>query len=150
MLVTTMIAIYGAALSTCVALWQIYTLWEQRRTKVEISVFDDWEADAEERAGWPLVTVRVVNHGDREISVNEIGLVGGDGVYQRFAWKVRWDQHRGLPAPIPPHQQLDLFCLAEQVATRRLMNTHNPVVARVRLGDNTTHESPPTKIDPTF
>jgi hypothetical protein len=140
---TTAIAIYGAILSTGVALWQLYTWWASRRIKVEISVFDDGEGYLD------LVVVRVVNHGDQEISINEIGLVGEDCVYHRFDWKVRWD-HRGLPVPIATHQQLEVVCLAEAVATRRGMNTDDPVMVRVRLGDNSVHESRPTKIDPTF
>ena len=143
MTITSAIAIYAAAVATAAFLWQLYTWWDRRRTKVEVRLFDDYEDP-----GLMLVVVQVTNHTNHEVSVNGVTLKGGDDHgFTGFPWSVRWDG-RNLPAPIPPHQQLELACSAEDVAMT--VNTSKPVVARVRLGDNQIRYSRPTKIDPRF
>jgi hypothetical protein len=65
--VTTALAIYGAVISTLVAIWQIASWLLQRRTRVEVKTYLGEIAQAGAPTIHDLVMIEAVNKSDHEI-----------------------------------------------------------------------------------
>ena len=142
MTLTTVIAVYAAALSTIGLVWQLYMWWERQRTRVEVKLFEDDEGEYPKEL-WEIVVVQVTNHSGHDIWINNISLKAvKEDRWTSFDWLVRWDGKK-VPISVAQGQQLEFACLAENVATA--VNTSTPVVARVRLGNNSIHDSRPNQ-----
>ena len=68
--VTTAIAVYGAALSTCVAYFQILA----RRPRVEVKLDKGFEVVLGEDASGPLIMWDIINKGSFTVRINTIYL----------------------------------------------------------------------------
>ena len=145
MMSAAIIAVYAAVLSTIGVGWQVYTWWERKRTKVEVRLFEDLEVEHREET-WELVVVQVTNRSGHDVWVNHISLkAANEARWRSFDWLVRWDGQK-LPVSIAQNQQLEFARPAGDIA--EAIDTTSPVVARVRLGDHSVHDSEATKTDP--
>jgi hypothetical protein len=70
-IVTVLLALYGAVMTT------IHALWKKREYKYRVAVFCDLETDRKKRVGDTnrrVVMIRAVNEGHRVVEIIEIGL----------------------------------------------------------------------------
>jgi hypothetical protein len=70
------LAIYGAAVGTISLVWNIASQVRSRRPSLTVAFFIKQEREGQERPAWAVI--RVVNRSQRDVTITEYSLRGGD------------------------------------------------------------------------
>jgi hypothetical protein len=138
----TVLALYGAALSTALAGARAATWFSARRPRVSVAILLDWE-EMDGGGGFPLVVVEAVNRGSRAVEVTSMGWETQDGRSGRESIDTPLSRKR-LPRTIEPWQGHR----EAEIQGGSGIDLHRPVVGWVKLVTGEVFRSRPTTLQP--
>ena len=133
-LVTTVIAVYGAVLST------LNTLYNYRRDRIKISIKSDVEKVIATEVDYYLLKLTIINRSHRPVTITEMGFMSTDGerlTFQKssaergldsfcrsFAKELHFDPNESLDITEPPDSELPKkLLISDKVEYNRLTQT---------------------------
>ena len=129
------LAIWGAGLSTVLAISQGARALYQRRPHVKVTIYTDLDGDQDQ---WSVVVVTAVNHGNRPVQVAAVGWLEIENP-DRKHWFDYEALRKRLPKTINPWEMFREAVLEEDL----LAVTKRPIAGWVRLSTGQTFQSKP-------
>ena len=133
------VAIYAAAASTVVGIWQIYSGIQQRRTKIEVNTYI---GEIHQRGTHPItdvLTMTVINHSDYAMRWT-FGAWQQQGDGERWIFSQTFPYGDPLPHLIPPH---DSRSISVELAVLKRLDLSKPIIASASFSDGKIFKSKP-------